>query len=346
MDSFVFQREDFSLCVVPAPPLCPQSQTHSGVALYNGKYFLTTTPYPNKRYSRWQSYIRLAFRVMTRGILYKDAEIFENPCLYVGEAQGAAKVPPTSFKPLTPFPLMPNPKIDHCLSCFNSDPDIFVDNNHCYILNRTVCRTKKLEHGYDSVTKIFLIEGSLERGTYTLESIKQVKEWQQPFVSPCLTKYRGKYLFTYIDSNSANDAQTFRGLYVQQLDSISELGTNNNYKKVSVEGSNILPWHMSLFQHEGKLYSIIACVKPGDMTKKIWQMFGEFNNDLSVLKIYPKPLTEYNSYRGAACVREDGMFILYSTTVGENISGANAVDGRNIIMAQMDFEKLKRELSR
>ena len=69
-------------------------------------------------------------------------------------------------------------------------------------------------------------------------------------------------------------------------------------------------------------------------------MLGEFNQDLSCLKIYQTPLTDYSSYRGAACVNKNGEFVLYNTTVHEKIAGSKSVDGRDVIMAHMQFDKL------
>ena len=73
-------------------------------------------------------------------------------------------------------------------------------------------------------------------------------------------------------------------------------------------------------------------------------MFGEFDESLDNFTIYQKPLTNLNSYRGAACVREDGLFVLYSTTVHEKIKGSKSVDGRDIIMSSMPFNLLISEL--
>ena len=77
---------------------------------------------------------------------------------------------------------------------------------------------------------------------------------------------------------------------------------------------------------------------------RCWQMLGEFDDDLTYLKIYRTPLTDYASYRGAACVTDSGLFVLYSTTVHEKIKGSKSVDGRDVIMAKMPFNELLRML--
>ena len=96
---------------------------------------------------------------------------------------------------------------------------------------------------------------------------------------------------------------------------------------------------MSVFQYQNRLYAIIACVKKGE-GHRCWQMFGDFDEDLTSLTIYNTPLTDYKSYRGAACVTPEGEFVLYSTTVHEQIKGSKAVDGRDVIMAHMPFKQL------
>lgn len=344
MNDLIFKRKDFALCDVPVPKCYPQSQTHSGIAFYKGKYYLTTSPYPEIRCGRWQAYLRVAIRKLSMGFFFKNGEFYENPCLYVGVPSHLEEVP-VKFRPLQPFPLMSTPRPLNGFPAYNSDPDIFIDNGEVFILNRSIFRTSNQPEYLGCITKITLISGTLNDEQYVYKGKDIIKEWGKPYASPCLTKYREKYIFTYLDTNSAIDSETFNGLYLQQLNHIDELKSNTQYSKVKVICEDLLPWHMSLFQYEGILYTIIACVKKGDKTRKVWQMLGKFKEDLSELKIFPVPLTDYNSYRGAACVSADGFFILYSTTVAEKIEGSSSVDGRNIVMATMPFHDLISKLS-
>ena len=343
MNKPVFNREDFTLCDVPVPKGYPQSQTHSGVALYNGTFFLTASPYPAKRYKRKVALLRIVLNKISLGILCKPliGEFFENPCLYVGmkDAHDKSGIP-VHFIPMMKNPLMDTPEKYNNLPAFNSDPDIFIEDGVVYILNRSVYRTKMLEIGYESITKIYLISGDIEGNKFRLSENHLIKEWNKPYASPCLTKYHGEYIFMYLDTNSALDAETFNGIYVQRTKILSDLAHTAKSEKIRVNCGQLLPWHMSVFQYSDTMYSIIACVIKGDKTKKIWQMLGIFNRDLSELTILPRPLTDYNSYRGSACVNDDGLFILYSTTVMEHIPGSKAVDGRDVIMASMPFKKL------
>lgn len=345
MNRSIFQREDFLLCDVPVPKGYPQSQTHSGIAFYNGEYYLISSPYPNKHRPRWQMYCLILLRKLSFGLLgnIADGEKYENPCLYRG-VEPNPNVIPTRFVPIADNPLVPTPNPVNGLPAYNSDPDLYIEDGQFYILNRTIFRTEMLSKGYRSKTLITLIKGNLSNSRFDQVETVQIKEWASPYTSPCLIKFNGKYIFSYLDTNSAIDATTFSGLYVQTLNTIGDLAQNTIYSKVEVLSGDMLPWHMSLFQYKGILYSVVACVKMGDTSRKVWQMLGEFSKDLSRLTIYPIPLTDYNSYRGSACVREDGTFVLYSTTVWEKIDGSRSVDGRDIIAAQMPFEKLLQEI--
>lgn len=340
MNNPFFDKNDLLLCEVPTPKGYPQSQTHSSIVLYEGRYYLTTSPYPGKKYSKNITRIRALLQRISLGLLCnpKRSESYENPCLYVGLSNDLT--PPVIFKPLTEFPLMNTPESVYGLPSFNSDPELYIENGRVYILNRVIYRTKMLNPGYESLTDIFLIEGNVDNERFKLESIRLIKEWGKPYASPCLTKFRGKYLFTYLDTNSALDATTFNGLYMQKLDDIKELGEKNNFHKIRVNSNDLLPWHMSLFSHNDTLYTIIACVKKNDKSRKIWQMLGEFNADLSELTIYSTPLTDYNSYRGAACVKDDGLFVLYTTTLWEYVKGTRSVDGRDVLLAKCKFSDL------
>lgn len=343
MNKPVFSREQFAICDVPTPEGYPQSQTHSGAALHNGKIYLTTSPYPGKRYSLNVSRFRKLLRELSGGLFCKpiNGEAFENPCLYVGKERNGRIA--THFVPMTDKPLMDTPDAVYGFPAYNSDPDIFIENGQFYILNRIVYRK-----GYNDsvVTYIYLIRGEEINDKFILESINLIKKWDEPYVSPCLTKYNDKYIFTYLQSKSALDARTFNGLFLQTVGCIDDLSQNESYREIKVNSGNLLPWHMSLFSYQDRLYSIVACVQKGDKTRKIWQMLGVFDYQLAELNIYSTPLTDYNSYRSCALITEDGRFVLYETTVWEKIKGGKSVDGREVIMAQCNFSELLSKMER
>jgi hypothetical protein len=338
MNKPIFSKEQFTLCEVPVPEGYPQSQTHSGVAYGGGKFYLTSSPYPVVK--KWKARFRHLMQIISNGRLYKKRpESFENPCLYIGMSE--TSMPPVRFCPMTNNPLMSTPDNYYGLPSYNSDPDVFYEGGKLRILNRSFFRTKIYKDGRscDSITRIYLLEGIVDGNKFKLTRNTLIREWDKPFLSPCLTKFKGRYIFTYLDTNSAIDGMTFNGLYYSSYHSLNEICDAIECKRVSVKSGNYLPWHMSLFPHNDKLFSIVACVEKGKKDT-IWQMLGEFNDELSELTIYPTPLTDYNSYRGAACVNEQGMFVLYSSTLHEHIQGSKSVDGRDIVMANMPFSEL------
>lgn len=336
----IFKREDFTLCKVPVPKGYPQSQTHAGVARLNRDYFLVTSPFPNIKYKKIILYLRVAIRKLTRGLLFNtpEGEYYENPCLYIGNTLTTA--PPTLFHLMHQQPLMDTPERLFGLPTFNSDPDIFVENDEIYILNRSVVRTEEYKGGgYRAAIKLFLIRGRNINDHFSLEETFVLKSGHRNIISPCLSKKDGEYILVYLDTNSYNDGSTFKGLYVQKSVILRNLQSDSEIKKINVESCDYLPWHMSLFEYKQKIYTIIACVKK-EQPYRCWQMLGEFDENMTELKIFQTPLTDYNSYRGAACVTDNGEFVLYNTTVHEKIKGSTSVDGRDVLMAHMPFDKL------
>lgn len=343
MHNPIFKKGDFILCDVPVPKGYPQSQTHSGIVYNKGVFYLTCSPYPLKKNGRINSYWHTFLRRLSKGHLgnYIDADSFENPLLYIGENNTNGY--PTKFNLMTPAPLMDKPLSKPGIQAYNSDPDIFIEDDRLYILNRTYYRKKKEDGCLEQNTEITLIEGSIGE-CVAIKSKSLLIKLNEPLLSPCLTKYRGRYILFYVDSNSALDGNTFGGIYMSTESSIVALQNLPNKKRVNMDQYDLLPWHMSLFTYRNKLYAIIACVEKGNKGH-IWQMLGAFDDSLDSLHIYSTPLTDYNSYRGAACVLDDGTFILYSTTLHERIRGAKSIDGRDIIMTTIKFDDLIKRLS-
>lgn len=330
--NIIFKREDFNLCEVPVPKGYPQSQTHAGIAIKEGAFFLTTSPFPNPIRPLWLRYLaaviwRITFKRLN--ILYKG-EDFENPLLYEAVQFNEHHIP-TVFQLIKGSPLMKKPKDIYGAGSFCSDPDLSVIDGFFYVLNRTTCRgteTKSCE------TLVHLIIGHVVNGSF-IQDKKRVL-FQEDYKSPCLTKLGEKYYYFCLDTNSYNDGKPCKALLLRESEDMvhwSEL------KKVHIDKGDYEPWHMSVFKYKEKLYSIIACVKKVE-SHRCWQMLGEFNETLSELKIYPTPLTDYHSYRGAACITEKGDFVLYNTTVREKIKGSKSVDGRDVIMTHIPFVEL------
>ena len=344
----IISKNNFTLCEVPTPQGYPQSQTHSGIATWDGVCYLTSSPYPSYKRNYFVARFKSIIRKISGGKLFCviREEAYENPCLYYGDLKSG--YPPVRFALMQNSPLMDTPDDYYGLPAFNSDPDIYIEDGVIYVLNRVVYRTKLCPG--ESLNKyeirIFLISGEIDKNRFKLERIQRLlSSDDRLIISPCLTKYNNNFYLFELETNACNDGESFQGLYYLESQTILGLKDYEKWKYVKVNTDDYLPWHMSVFLYQGRLYSIIAGIKKGQ-NLRCWQLFGEFNDDLTELRIYKTPLTDYNSYRGAAYVDDNGMFVLYSTTVGEHISGSRAVDGRDIIMAKMPFAKLLEEIRR
>ena len=329
----VFKRNEFLLCDVPVPSGYPQSQTHAGVFKSEDGIVITTSPYPNVARSKLFNIIRVAIRKLSIGLLFNEerSEYFENPCIYLSKDG-------LHFHLMQSRPLMESPDAYYGFPAYNSDPDLYIENNDIYVLNRSIYRTELTpeEKRDEYQIRIYLIHGILDKGRFKYISTFLFKETTDLIVSPCLTFFKGQYIFTSLWTNCYNDGVSFDGLRYVHSASIESLGNNQDWRHVEVEGGDWIPWHMSLFVYEEKLYSILACVRRG-CPHRCYQMLGAFNDSMTKLEIYKNPLTDYNSYRGSAYVDADGIFRLYSTTVNELIKGGHSCDGREIIYAARPF---------
>lgn len=344
MNNPIFRKSDFTLCKVPVTRGYLQSQTHCGVASYKDKVYLTTSPYPSVRLSRFQCLYRAIIRRITFGLFYKQyiAEEYENPFLYCSTDSGLH----TKFRLVQNKPLMECPDQYYGLPAFNSDPDIYIEKDIIYVLNRAVYRTELCPsqplNKYNN--RVYLISGKEDDGKFRFVRNLMIKDTDdRMLVSPCLENYKEDYYFFELETNSYNDGKSFDGLYYIKASNIDDLKDLEDWEKIKIDDSEYLPWHMSTFQSDGRLYAIIACIVRG-LPKRCWQMLGAFSDDLSQLKIFKTPLTDYKSYRSSAYVTDNGMFVLYNTTVYEQIRGGKSIDGREIIMAHMPFDKLLKQL--
>lgn len=340
----VFNKTDFTLCDVPVPKGYKQSQTHVGVAFHKGNYYLTTSPYPACAKPLWLSYLMAGIRKLSFGLLCKPfiPEQWENPCLYIGDTRDNCF--PYHFSLLQSTPLMSAPEPYYGLPAYNSDPDLFIEDDTIHVLNRVVYRVTQGDntHPYGYKVHLFHIHGQLDQLRFKYQGTDLVLETRRNMISPCIMKYKGKYIMTELETNAYNDGVSFEGLYVASSSSIDGFRSNLNWEPIEVESGEYLPWHISLFESDGHLYSIVSCVRKGEK-KRCWQMLGVFSDDLKQLHIYQKPLTDYKSYRSSALVI-NGRFVLYNAVVHESIKGSKAVDGRDILMADTGFGFLLQSL--
>lgn len=334
----IFDKKDFTLCSVPTPKGYPQSQTHVGIAKYGDKYVLTTSPYPNPKYPKWKRYLFAAIGKLTfhKINMFYSGENFENPCVYLSGSNGY----PTNFQLMDGRPLMDTPENKYGLGAYCSDPDIFIEGNLVNVLNRTSYRKSKTGVPInDYETDVYLIQFNIENGCITNKKIFAL--FKEQYASPCLFKIKDNYVYLCLDTNSYNTGEACKGLYKRTSDSLTSSWSDKQL--VEIDNGEYHPWHMSVFNYAGKVYSIISCIKKGE-SHRCWTMLGVFNQDLSSLKIYQTPLSDYKSYRSAGIVNDDGDFILYNTTVHEKIKGGKSVDGREVVMAHMPFNELLKKL--
>ena len=215
------------------------------------------------------------------------------------------------------------------------------ENGYIYVINRSIYRTKLTPgmHRDEYEIRLYLIYGMIDDDRFKYLGTKMISESTELSVSPCLTNYNGKYILMQLYTNCYNDGVSFDGLKYQTYDKIEDVGTNVVRKTIQVNIDKYIPWHMSLFHYEGGLYAIISCVQKG-IDHKCYQMLGRFTTDLNRLTIFDKPLTDYNSYRGAAYINSEGDFCLYSTTVNEKIKYGYSIDGREVIYAHKRFQEI------
>lgn len=330
----VFSKNDFVLCNVPVPKGYPQSQTHCGVILYKDKVFLSSSPFPNPK-RNIKTIANSLIRKLTKGRYGGHyGEYYENPCLYIG---GDSNYPPTNFKLLSPAPLMEPPAPLYGEPAFNSDPDIFVNNDEICVFFRTTLRRKASK----ALNRLFVAHGRYDDGIFFYNGTQLLLESEAPFISPCFKEVGNKWVVTYMDTNSYNDGKTFGGIYLKIVDRIEDIHDSVNWTRIDITGSKYIPWHMSLFTYCDVLYAIVSCVQPG-IDHKCVQLLGVFSENLTKMHLCETPLCDMNSYRGSAFVDSHGDFVLYTTTVHEKVIGNRSVDGRNILLAQRDFKDILR----
>ncbi len=339
----IFSEKDLTVCDVPTPKGYPQSQTHSGVAVHSGRVYLTASPYPQIRYSRFVGHLRgLLFRISGGKLPIQHGDIEENPMLYWGEKGIAA---PTMFTPYIGNPIVSLPPALFGYPAFNSDPDIYIEDDDIYVINRQYLRRIPADAKHyvgDSHIRLDMVhfKATGEGAEYQRAGI--FKESDENILSPCLTKWNGKYQLIYLDTFSYLYHDTECHLYMESADVVE--GQYGERKEIKIESEGFMPWHLSVFWHDDRLYSIVACVKKGH-PKRLYQMLGVFDETLATMSIYQKPLVAIPSYRGTAYVTEMGEFVLYSTTDKYPLKGSKAVDGKDVVMGKMPFDDLLKEMN-
>ncbi len=338
----IFNEKNLVVCDVPVPQGYPQSQTHAGVALHNGRLYLTTSPYPQIHYTRFVGHLRgLLSRISGGKLPIQHGDVEENPMLYWGEMGVEA---PIKFTPYIGNPIVSLPPALFGYPAFNSDPDIYIENDDIYIINREYIRRIPSDAKHfvgDSRIRLDMVHFKATENGAEYQGSRIFKESDENILSPCLTKWAEKYRLVYLDTFSYLYPETECHLFMESADEVD--GKYGEKKEIKIESKEFMPWHLSIFWYKDQLYSIVACVKKGQ-PKRLYQMLGKFDESMNSINIYQKPLIDFPSYRGAAYVTEHGDFILYSTTDKYPLKGSKAVDGKDVIMGLMPFEKLLKEM--
>lgn len=333
----VFRKEDFKLCYLPLPSGYPYSQTHSGVAYSEegiGKqhWFLVSSPYPNPK----RSFLERGLRYFARkvlGVKIKPSDWYENPMLYYSSG---VSVPPSQFDPFPSNPLMHPPKDEYGLGAFNSDPDIFIEGNTIYVLNRPTWRKPNNNGSVSYFSSLYLIKLEYKGNKLIPLSPYRLFDYERANGSPSLIHYHDKYYVFSLLSNSYNTGEPCECVEVRSCNKVD--GQYDTIMTIPVETKEYQPWHFSVFAFKGKLYSIVACTK-GKEKQRCYQMLGEFTDDLTKFHVYQMPLTDMKSYRGDAVVLPNGKFVLY-TSIIEPFPGSHSVDGRDILVTEADFSNI------
>ena len=339
----VFEEEDFVLCHVPVPEGYPQSQTHCTILKKGDDYYLTSSPYPTFNFPipLYKKLIRAFFRRigLKKLILDSNGEKYENPCLYKAVGYNNERIP-VKFELIKGSPLMQTPPDVFGKGGYCSDPDLYIENDSFYIINRVIIRKDHSTIAKDFINSfVYLIEGSVINKSFLLKQITLL--FQEFDLSPCLTFYSGKYFYFSLDTNSYNDGSTCKYLYYRTSKSLNDGWSEK--KIINVKSNLYTPWHISVFSYNEYLFSIVTCIIKGQ-PNRCYQMLGEFDSKFENMIIYEKPLTNIPSYRGSAYVSESGEFVLYTTTVNNKMKCSTSVDGRDILMAHTNFEALLKEL--
>ena len=244
MRNCIFENNELILCSAPVPMGYPQSLTHVCVKEFSGRLYMTLSPFPSIRTTRFRAYLRAILRRITGGLFGKliIGETYENPCIYIDDKKSDRRV----FRLMCFKPLMDTPDPYYGFPAYNSDPDLYIEDKVAYVLNRAIFRTKynPSDNKYECIIRLYLIQGLLDDGRFKLLKIQLLKESSELSVSPCLIKYEGAYLLFQLYTNCYNDGVSFEGLRFLKCNTIEGLEFEYEWKTVSDEEGDYIPWHI------------------------------------------------------------------------------------------------------
>lgn len=281
---------------------------YSTVPVLGSKLWLVMSPYPQ----------------------YNDD--YENPCVYRSDDSLGESIPST-FIPYSKNPLVGKIGDPGDIS-FNSDPDIITHGGKVYVLNRPHQRAtvpydlwvEYFESTDDGAGNLTGFTTPVRLYTAMNNGINNIG-----IASPAIVFWNNNFRIYDLVTTSWNSVDGYcYGMRIMDSPTMG-LNSHSSYTFGRFYGYKLEPWHMSVFEHNGKLYSIM-CAKTrgynGPDSGKIY--LGEFDSTGTDLYIHRKPLTDFNSYRGDAYIDDDGNFILYSINYPE----------RSVRVSSIPFDEL------
>lgn len=313
--SVIIGNLPYSWCKIPVPNNCPkQSQTHPSILYikqgWNGAtHWLGVTPYP-------------------------EAQVeYENPCIYC--AMGDNGRSPVNFTPIKKNPILDWPRG----SRFNSDIELFYDNNTLYSIIR--------EYDDKSLQKILKVQSSSDGQQWSeARPFFETDNPEQELLSPSILRYKNKLRIYCLNGNAGITKKGIcTGIDILEGDDLENPvfeevkgGSFLNKAQVKIE-----PWHCCLFEYEQKLY-MLFCGR--DHKQKSFrspmETYLAVSEDYHNFQIYEKPIISHiKTYRPSAYICGDSLH-LYFSVVGYI---DNFVEDRRIGYTCLNMKKLLQLLS-
>jgi hypothetical protein len=321
----VFTEKDMVYASVPVPPInnhkggvfdftstqianYGQSQTHPSIVYIAGgfgghEYWMATTPYP------------------------KSTAVFENPCIYYGDADINGN-PPRVWTPISGtangiYTVIDNPivKVPNSTTV-NSDPDLFYDS----VNNKLCLISRENTNGF-----AVYYQESLDGQSWTPRTqflwkkdtglLMNFPEFVSPAILKIGTKWRVYNLVGttgYIDTNDdylSWQNKISKGIYIMEGTSFEGSGNFTFVGKASFLGkSSIHPWHFDItFDTTTNKYYAIVCAINYDTMKSGGMYLAESTDGLD-FKMYSKPVSIAKGFYRPTLFIKDGNLVIYWCT--------------------------------
>lgn len=305
----VFIKKNIRFCNVKVPNSYGQSQTHPSIVYiekgWNGfDHWLVTTPYPGAN------------------------SAYENPCIYYANSSETG-MPLYDFTPILNNPIQEQPK-----GGFNSDPDLFFENDTLYCFFRQS----------QSITN-FVIKKSVDGQNWTeVKTLFKSTDIQNTAAgSQAILKEDGKYkMFCCASTAWITPNGIFKKFFIVESDKI-----DGPYKYIGDAGFNnkgsIELWHFDIFDYQNTLYMVLCAVNNNGKSSSM-STYLAVSYDRKNFNIFPKPLfSDFCTYRPSFYINNKNKFVLYLST-NDTAASTYSVDGREIAVASMDFSDLLKTL--